>query len=134
MTNHEIPELDSKGLRSFGLTTGAIVMGLFGLFFPWLLEVSIPKWPFILGGVLGAWGLVHPNSLGPIYKGWMKFGLLISKITTPIVLGIVFFLVLMPMGLILRLFRDPMNRKVHTDDPSYRVIHEPTEQSMERPF
>lgn len=54
MTNaaHEIPELDRKGLRQFGLVTGGIVAGLFGLLFPWLLERALPLWPS-LGGVRG---------------------------------------------------------------------------------
>ncbi len=134
MHEHVIPVLDRKGLRSFGLTTGAIVAALFGIFFPWILDVQTPMWPWILGGILALWGLIHPNSLRPIYTGWMKFGLLISKVTTPIVLGIVFYIVIMPAGLIMRLFRDPMARKTNTTDASYRVINEQTEQSMERPF
>jgi hypothetical protein len=38
--NHKIPELDRKGLREFGLMTGAVVVVIFGLFFPWLLELN----------------------------------------------------------------------------------------------
>ena len=45
---HPIPELDRKGLREFGLTTGALIAAIFGLFFPWLLSVHIPLWPWIL--------------------------------------------------------------------------------------
>ena len=40
---HTIPELDRKGLREFGITTGIIVVIIFGLFFPWLLEHAIPR-------------------------------------------------------------------------------------------
>ena len=134
MADHDIPELDAKGLRKFALTTGAIIAVLFGLLLPWLFGFNYPTWPWILAGVLGAWGLVHPPSLAPVYKGWMKFGLLLSKITQPIVLGIVFYIVIMPMGLVMRLFRDPMARKVHTDDDSYRVVHPDNDHSMERPF
>ena len=47
-----IPELDRKGLRQFGIVTGGILAGLFGLFFPWLLEHSYPYWPWIVGGLL----------------------------------------------------------------------------------
>ena len=135
MLTNEIPELDKKGLRSFGLTTGAIVAVLFGLFFPWFLEFTYPVWPWAVAGVLGAWGLIHPNSLGPIYKGWMRFGLLLSKITTPIILGIVFFVVVMPMGLVMRLFgKDPMRRKLESNESTYRVVHPENKNSMEQPF
>ena len=88
---HEIPELDRKGLRDFGLVTGAIFVALFGLFFPWLLELNIPTWPWVLGSILAVWGLAAPATLRPLYRAWMKLGLMLSKITTPIVLGIVFF-------------------------------------------
>ena len=88
---HEIAELDRKGLHDFGLVTGGIFVALFGLFFPWVLELSFPTWPWVLGGILAIWGLAAPGTLRPIYQVWMKFGLLLSRITTPIVLGIVFF-------------------------------------------
>lgn len=136
MAHNDIPELDRAGLRKFGLTTGGIIMGLFGLFFPWVLAVSIPKWPWILGGVLGLWGLAHPDSLKPVYTGWMKFGLLLSKITTPIVMGVIFFVVVAPMALVIRLFgKDPMQRKLDETATSYRVVNDAqANRSVERPF
>lgn len=136
MHNPSIPRLDSKGLRDFGLVTGGIIAGLFGLFFPWLLEVRIPAWPFVLGGTLAVWGLVHPLSLRPVYTGWMKFGLLLSRITTPLVMGIVFFLVVLPVGAVMRLAgKDPMARKLEKDRDTYRIpSQDPAGQSMERPF
>ena len=87
----DIPALDAAGLRKFGLTTGAIVAVLFGLVFPWLLGVGLPVWPWVVFGVLGLWGLIAPVSLNPIYRLWMKFGLLMHKIMTPLILGILFF-------------------------------------------
>ncbi len=87
---HTIPELDRKGLRDFGLVTGAIVAALFGLFFPWVLERSIPIWPWVIAGVLAVWALAAPLTLKPVYRQWMMLGLLLSKITTPIILGAVF--------------------------------------------
>lgn len=133
---HEIIPIDRKGLREFGLLTGAIVAVLFGLFFPWLLERPIPLWPWILTAVLGAWGLIAPESLRPVYNGWMKFGLLLSKITTPIILGVVFYLVMLPTGVLMRLFRsDPMARKFEKDADSYRIAsHKVPKENVERPF
>ena len=54
---HTIPEPDRKGLRESGLVTGGILAGLFGLFFPWLLETGIPLWPWLVGAVLALWAL-----------------------------------------------------------------------------
>ena len=133
---HAIPELDAKGLRRFGITTGGIIAVLFGLFFPWLLENSIPRWPWILAGVLGLWGLVAPVSLRPIYRGWMRFGLIMSRITTPIILGLVFFVAVTPMALVRRLFGiDDMARTFDDATASYRVTSAKADKdNLERPF
>jgi hypothetical protein len=133
---HSIPELDRKGLRDFGLVTGGIVAALFGLFFPWLLERQWPLWPWVLFGLLGGFGLVAPLALRPVYHGWMRFGLLLSKVTTPLILGIVFFLVISPFGLLRRLNRkDPLTRAFDAQARSYRVPSpEKPSNHLERPF
>jgi len=140
--DHVIPELDRKGLREFGLTTGGIVALLFGLFFPWLLErpfnfLNFPgNWPWVLLIVLGAWGLVAPMSLRPVYSTWMKFGLLMSKVMTPLVMGIVFYLLFAPMGLVMRLFgKDAMHRKFDESATSYRIPSTAAPiKNLEKPF
>ncbi len=136
MTEHEIKELDSKGLREFGLTTGGMIALLFGLFFPWFLEFSFPVWPWVIFGILGLLGLAAPNSLRPVYRAWMKLALLLSKIMTPLVLGIIFYGVVMPMGLVMRLLgKDPMKRSMSDDEESYRVeSNTPPREGIERPF
>ena len=132
----EIPELDRHGLRQFALSTGAIVAVLFGLFFPWLLDVNYPIWPWILAGVLAAWGLAAPASLRPVYRGWMRFGLLLNRIMTPLILGILFFLIITPTSALMRLLgRDIMGRSFDEKAESYRVpsIKRP-KSHIERPF
>ncbi len=137
MQGHVIPELDSKGLREFAITTGIVLAILFGIVIPWIFEFSYPQWPWIVAGALILWGLVHAPSLRPVYRGWMRFGLLLNKITTPIIMGIVFFLVLFPTGLFMRwvLRRDPLSMKLDSEIESYRVISEPTQpDNLVRPF
>ena len=46
--DHVIPELDREGLRKFGLTTGAVFVAIFGLFFPWILDKNWPTWPWFV--------------------------------------------------------------------------------------
>lgn len=131
----DIPDLDRKGLREFGLLTGGIVAGLFGLFFPWLLERSFPIWPWAIFVVLGVWGLAAPLSLRPVYRAWMRFGLLLSKITTPIIMGLVFYVVITPFALVLRLAgKDAMYRRFDEHE-SYRVTRKKIrEDSLEHPY
>ena len=136
MTDHPIPDLDRNGLRSFALSTGAIFAGLFGLFFPWLFEIAYPLWPWIIFVILGAGGLLIPDAMKPVHYWWMRLALLISKFTTPIVLGMVFFLVFMPFGLIAKLFgKDPMRRKLDDSIDSYRVESTQTpRENLENPY
>ena len=136
MATHDIPELDTQGLRRFGLTTGGIVAVLFGVAIPWVFGLSFPLWPWIVGGILGVWGLLAPNSLRPVYIGWMKFGLLLSRITTPLILGIVFFLVITPVAVFMKLTkRDALRRELDPDAGSYRVeSHSTPPEQLEKPF
>jgi hypothetical protein len=57
-----------------------------------------------LGVALVVAGLVIPTMLGPVERGWMKFALLISKVTTPIFMGVIYFVVLAPVGILRRTF------------------------------
>lgn len=133
---HDIPELDAAGLRRFSFTVGAALVVVFGLLAPWLFGFGWPVWPWLVAGVLVAWGLVAPASLGPVYRGWMRFGLLLNRIVSPLVLGIMFFLVIAPVALVMRLAgRDPLARKLDRNATSYRVPSEaPPKEQMERPF
>ncbi len=139
MSDHTIPELDAKGLREFGLVTGGIVAGLFGLFFPWVFDLQFPsefpRWPWIFFAVLGGWGLVAPKTLRPVYRGWMRFGLLASRVTTPLIMGLVFYLVVMPFALVMRVMgKDAMMRKFE-NLVSYRIPSKKAPaKNLEKPY
>ena len=134
--DHKIPELDKKGLREFGLTFGAVFVVIFGLFFPWLLERPWPAWPWIVAAPFWALALIYPPWLRWVYRGWMRFGLLASRVMTPLVLGIVFFVMISPMALVMRLMgKDPMRRALDPQQKSYRVSStKRPKEKLERPF
>ena len=134
--SQEIQTLDARGYRKFGLTTGAIIIVLFGLLIPWLFNLNFVKWPWILGGVLMLWGLLVPTTLKPVYVGWMKFGNIMNWINTRIILGILFYGMFLPIGVVMRLFgKDPMQRKLDSQLSSYRVTSENDDKSnVERPY
>ena len=131
-----IPELDKHGLRRFGLTFGGIIAGLFGVILPWLFDFRFPVWPWIVLAVFLVWSLVAPGTIDPFYKLWMRFGLLLNAVMSRIILGIVYYLVVLPTGLIIRMRgHDPMNREFDSSLDSYRVNNEGTAKSqMEKPF
>lgn len=133
----EIPELDNTGLRKFGLTTGVIVVVLFALFFPWVFDMeSMPLWPWILAGALWVPALLMPAILRPVYTTWMKIGHGLGWVNSRIILGILFYVLILPMGLLMRLFGgDPMARKKDSNAKSYRKesVSEPRER-LEKPY
>ena len=68
--------------------------------------------------LLFAAGVVAPGALGPVYRGWMRFGLALSRVTTPIIMAVIYFGILTPTGLAMRLFgRRPLEHCAH--DGSY---------------
>jgi hypothetical protein len=133
---HPIPELDAAGLRRFALTTGVIVVVLFGLALPWLIGAHWPLWPWPVAGALALWGLIAPKTLRPVYRGWMRFGLVMSRITTPLILGLVYFALFVPIGWLMRLSgHDPMQRRLRPEAETYRTPSEPVEpETLERPY
>ncbi|ERT06481.1 putative sxtJ [Lyngbya aestuarii BL J] len=135
--DHDIPKLDKKGLREFGLTTGGIFAGLFGFVLPLVFRHwPPPVWPWILGSILAVWALIIPGTLDPIYHGWMRVGLVLSGINTRIILGMVFYVMMTPMALIKRIFgSDAMQRELNPNLSTYRVGSQVrNRESMERPF
>ena len=134
--DQKIPELDRKGLREFGLTTGAAVVVIFGLLFPWMLGLEWPVWPWFVAAPIWLLALIQPLWLRPVYWGWMHFGLLASRVMTPVVLGIVFFVMISPMAMVRRLMgKDPMQRTLDPNQDSYRVQSTKSpKEKLERPF
>lgn len=136
MQASDIPDLDRNELRKFGLVTGAIVAVLFGGLIPWMWDFRYPIWPWIVFGLLAALAIFAPMLLQSVHRNWMRIGLLISKVTTPILMGVIFFLVIMPVGIIIRLAgRDLLHRKLESSTDTYRVDpHAAGEGSLENPY
>jgi Kef-type K+ transport system membrane component KefB len=132
---HPIPDLGRKGLRDFALVTSGIIVALFGLLLPWTFDLTWPTWPWLIAAVLAASGIVSPMALQPVYKVWMRVGLILSRITTPIILSLVFFLVITPTALIRRLFFRDSIAKTFDDRESYRIkSHKAPTKNLEKPY
>ncbi|MFT6311096.1 MAG: hypothetical protein ACJAQS_001465 [Porticoccus sp.] len=125
-------------LRKFGLMFGAIIIALFGLLIPWIADapILVTGKAFTLGAVFIVWGLILPATLKPVYSLWMKFGGVAGYINTHIIMVLLFALIITPIGLIMRLFNDPMRRSLTDDSKSYRVLREQDKPKthMEKPF
>jgi hypothetical protein len=89
--------------RKFGLLVGGAFLLLAALLWRRSHETGATV-AGVLGAALVLGGLVVPAQLGPVYRGWMALARVISKVTTPIFMSIIFFLVLTPAGFLVRLF------------------------------
>lgn len=87
--------------RRFALTVGLAFLLLAGLAW-WRGRVHVCVVFAAIGSLLILGGLLLPASLGPVFRAWMGLAHLLSRITTPVFLGIVFYVVLTPMGMALR--------------------------------
>lgn len=132
----QIPMLEIKELRQFGLITGAILIVLFVLFIPWVFDQSFPVWPWVVAGILWSMALLYPKALRPVYRVWMLFGHVIGAINTRIILGIMFFVVIFPMAVVMSLFGyDPMRRKLEKQIETYRISSQiKNKKHVEKPF
>lgn len=96
--------------RKFAFPVG-IAFGLITAVLVWRGHMTAATVTGSLSGALILAGLLVPGKLGPVYRAWMGFALLLSKVTTPIFMGLVFFLTILPIGVVMRLLgKNPMKR------------------------
>ena len=100
----------SEGRRfAFTVGTAFLVLGAIGW---WRGHEILPPVLAGLGVVLWGAGLVAPTRLAPVNKAWMGLAHAISRVTTPVFMGIVYFIVLLPVGLLMRLMgRNPIRHR-----------------------
>jgi hypothetical protein len=100
--------LTAREGRRFGLTVGGAFLVLAGITW-WRGSETATVILGSLGGVLALAGLVVPTHLGPVERAWMRLAHMISRVTTPIVMGVMYFVVLTPVGLVRRaVSRNPL--------------------------
>jgi hypothetical protein len=118
--------------RKFGLTVG-IAFLVFGGVAMWRGKQRTSMVLFALGGAFVLGGLLVPTMMGPVERAWMGLAHLISKVTTPIFMSIVYFLVLTPTALLRRMGGNSM--LVPKPGASRWEPHEPSApERMERQF
>lgn len=128
-------EMSNSDLRQFGLITAAMLLLFFFILIPWIWDLEWPVWPWIPAGILSTLAIIYPASLRPFYKVWMKFAGILGWINTRIILGLVFFLIFVPFGIIMRLFNDPLRRSMDKSATTYRIPSlPPKSENMEKPF
>lgn len=129
------PNLSPPELRKFGLIMAVFLIVFFDGLIPWIWNIAPPTWPLIVAAVLSVFALVRPVWLNPFYLVWMKFANVLGWINTHIILSLIFFVLISPTGLVMRIRRDPMRRKWDKTVTSYRIESKsPKTENLKRPY
>ena len=91
-----------KALREFAYTLAIAFPAVFGLLLPWLFNYAMPYWPLVISALLLAQAWVYPPSLAPVQTLWMRLTAVIAWINTRLILGLVFFVLITPIGWVQR--------------------------------
>ena len=119
--------------RSFGI----VFFVFFIIVSAWLFfeNQEFIIWPLIVAFVFLILGLTNSKLLTPLNKAWNQFGILLGNFIAPIVMGIIFFLIVTPTGLILRLMRkDVLRLKKNKDKKTYWIHKNDYKTSMKKQF
>ncbi len=110
--------------RMFGLLFAAIFAGL--ALWPLLHGEKIRFWALAAGAVFLVPALAWPRALARMNREWMRFGLLLNRIVSPVAIGVVYYLTLVPMGLAMRaLGKNPLRLGFDRVVASYWIPREP---------
>ena len=109
---------DSARLRKFGFVVGGCFLLLGGLCARKGFAAAPPL--LVAGVLLAFFGWLKPEALGPVERGWMKLGQALSKVTTPVFLAVLYYLVVTPYAFVVRLIMgDPLDQGFDKNAKSY---------------
>ena len=129
MKNNEIKISSNK---SFGIVF-AIVFFLIALW-PIIKSDDIRIWSLIVSIIFLILGIMNSSILTPLNKIWFRFGIFLGNLIAPVVMGIIFFFVVTPIGLIMRLLGRDLIKLKKNNENSYWIEKKDAESSMRKQF
>ena len=118
--------------RSFGFVF-FVVFFVISLW-PILSENEIRIWSLILSVIFLILGILNSKILAPLNKVWFRFGIFLGNFIAPIVMGVVFFLVVTPTGILAKLFKKDLINLKKNNDKTYWVEKKETISNMKNQF
>ena len=125
-------DLKISSNRSFGIVF-FIVFLLIALY-PLTYSQEIRVWSVIISIIFLALGIFNSKILTPLNKLWSKFGIFLGKIISPVVMGIIFFLVVTPIGLLMRLLGKDLIYLKYNNNKSYWIEKKGPKSKMKNQF
>ena len=121
--SHQAPQPKPLDNRVFGL----IFSGIFCViaFFPVLFGNDYRQWALIVAAAWAIPAILFPSVLAPLNRLWAQFGQLMHKVINPILMGLIFFLTVLPTAIVLKVLgKDPMRRKFDAKADSYWIARD----------
>ena len=118
--------------RSFGIVF--FVVFLIIATYPLINDDELRPWSLIISIIFLFLGLVNSKILNPLNKLWFKFGIFLGKIISPLVMGIIFFLVVTPIGLLMRLLNKDLLNLRFNNNGSYWIEKTEPKSKMKNQF
>ena len=125
-------KLKTSSNRSFGIVF-FIFFFIIGIW-PLLNNETYRLWSIIISFIFLLLGLINSNLLTPLNLLWFKFGLLLGKIVSPLVMGLIFFLVVTPTGLLMKIFRKDLLSLKYNNKITYWIENNGQKSKMKNQF
>ncbi len=118
--------------KSFGIVF-AVVFGLIA-FWPLIKGDDIKIWALVISIIFFVLGLINSKILTPLNRLWFKVGIFLGNFIAPIVMGIIFFLVVTPTGIIMKLLGKDLIKLKKSNEKSYWIEKKKIKSSMKNQF
>ena len=118
--------------KSFGIVF--FIVFLIIAIYPILSDGNLRLWSLVISLVFLILGLINSRFLTPLNKLWFKFGIFLGKIISPVIMGIIFFLVVTPIGLLMRLLKKDVLNLTFNDNKSYWIEKNGPKSKMKNQF
>tara|TARA_Y100000768_G_C23586470_1_gene499593 strand:- start:59 stop:445 length:387 start_codon:yes stop_codon:yes gene_type:complete len=128
MTN--LPKLPSN--RNFGIVFFVVFLVI--SLYPLISSEGVVKWSLAISIIFLVLGLINSNILTPLNRLWYKFGIFLGIIISPIVMALIFFLVVTPIGLTMRLLRKDLLNLKYNKKKSYWIEKNGPKSKMKNQF
>ena len=125
-------EIKISSNRSFGIVF--FIVFLLVALYPLLKDNDLRIWSLVISFIFLILGLINSKILTPLNRLWFKFGLLLGKFLSPLIMGIIFFIVVTPIGIIMRLLKKDLLNLKYNKKETYWIDKSGPKSKMKNQF
>ena len=118
--------------RGFGIVF--FIVFLLIAFYPLINQGEIRTWSILISLLFLILGIINSKNLTPLNKAWFKFGIFLGKIISPIVMGVIFFLVVTPIAFLMRILKKDLLNLKYNKNSSYWIEKTDPKSTMKNQF